>query len=510
MVVAPYLISEATVATGFAAIAVTVTAVRALAIGRAALRYADRSISHAATFRVLTRLRVWLYRSLVPLVPGAHRDGDLLTRMVSDAETIGGTFARGVLPAVAAVAGALTAVVALGAISPPIGLGAAIALLLGGLAVPRWARAAARAPARDDVEARRRLQTEAADDLAGLAELVAFGAEDDLRTRLDGASSASARARSRLARVRGGAAGATAALAGLAALALLALGVTELRAGALAGVFLAAVPLATLAAFEGLTPVGDAIAELATGRAAAARTVEILDAPTPVADPTDPLPVPPHPGLELAGIGFAYPGGRPVLDGLDLALPRGARVGLAGPNGAGKSTTVSLLLRFLEPGGGAYLVDGTDARAYAAGDLRSRFAVVPQDPYLFHGTLRDNLLLADGDAGDDRIAHALGRAGLGGFLGRLPDGLDTPVGEDGWSLSGGERRRVAIARVFLRDAPIVVLDEPTADLDGDTERTVLAAIDEAVGDRTLLVISHRPAPLAIVDRVVELPWALAR
>jgi thiol reductant ABC exporter CydC subunit len=505
MVAAPYLISRATIVTGFAALAITVTAVRGLAIARASLRYADRSVSHAATFRLLTQLRVWLYRSLVPLVPGAFRDGDLLTRLVSDVETLGGTVVRGVLPPVAAVAGALTGVVALTLISPGLGVGLAAALVIGGIGVPAVARRAARRPARDDVEARTRLQAEAADDVAGLAELIAFGASADLLMRLDDASSASVAARARLATVRGAAAGATAIVATLAALALLAVGVVEVSSGAVAGVVLAVIPLVTIAAFEGLGPLGDAVEALASGRAAAARTVEVIDAPPPVADPAVHGPVPATPDLALEGVRFRYAGAGWVLDGLDLDLPAGTRVGLTGPNGSGKSTTASLLLRFIEPGDGVYRVAGQPAAAYAGDAIRERIAVVPQDPYLFHGTLRDNLLVADADADDDRIRDALERAGLGRLLRRLPNGLDTPVGEDGMSLSGGERRRVAIGRLFLRDAPVVLLDEPTADLDGDTERAVLTAIEAHAEGRTLLVISHRPAPLELVERIVELP-----
>jgi ABC-type multidrug transport system fused ATPase/permease subunit len=282
--------------------------------------------------------------------------------------------------------------------------------------------------------------------------------------------------------------------------------VVEVGSGAVAGVVLAVIPLVTIAAFEGLGPLGDAVEALVSGRAAAGRIVEVIDAPPPVADPPGPGSVPATPDLALEHVRFRYAGGAGwVLDGLDLDLPAGTRVGLTGPNGSGKSTTASLLLRFMEPTDGVYRVAGRPAATYTGDAIRERIAVVPQDPYLFHGTLRDNLLVADADADDDLIHDALERAELGRLLHRLPNGLDTPVGEDGMSLSGGERRRVAIGRLFLRDAPVVLLDEPTADLDGDTERAVLAAIEAHAEGRTLLVISHRPAPLELAERVVELP-----
>jgi ABC-type multidrug transport system fused ATPase/permease subunit len=216
--------------------------------------------------------------------------------------------------------------------------------------------------------------------------------------------------------------------------------------------------------------------------------------------------VPGPPDVELRDVRFRYRStGPPVLDGLSLRLPAGGRVGIAGPSGAGKTTVAGLLLRFWDPESGSVLLGGLDVRRCRGEDVRSRFGVVPQRIHLFNGTLRDNLLLADGDADDDRILDACERAVLGGFVRSLPAGLDTRVGEDGMELSGGERQRVALARVFLRGAPVLVLDEPTANLDAETERKVLRAVDAFTAGRSLLVISHRPAALRLAGRVIALP-----
>ena len=511
MVAAPYLISRATVVTGFAALAVTVTAVRALAIGRAVLRYLDRYTSHAATFRVMTAVRVWLFRALEPRVPGAYRSGDLLGRAVADIDTLGGMVVRGVLPPIAASAAAVAGVVALWMIAPVLGVGLAVGLVACGIIVPLMVRAMARRPAADDLDARAALHATAAEDVAGLAELVAFGRADDLGGRLTSASTASTVARGRLARVRAGGTAAVTLVAGGTAVALLWVAFGLHGDERVAGVLLAAVPLAAIATFEALLPLGDAFGELASGRAAATRTFEVIDAPIPVEEPDSTVPVPATPSLVLDGVRFRFaPDTAWILDGLDLALAPGERLGLTGPNGAGKTTTLQLLLRFVAPVDGVYRIDDRDAGAYAADDVRARFAIVPQDPYLFNGTLRDNLLLADADADDDRIGAACERAQLGRLLGRLPDGLDTPVGEDGMRLSGGERRRLAVARVFLRDAPILLLDEPTADLDRATERDLLAEIDRFAQGRSLVMVSHRPAALDLVSRVQALRRRLCR
>ena len=188
-----------------------------------------------------------------------------------------------------------------------------------------------------------------------------------------------------------------------------------------------------------------------------------------------------------------------------MSLGPGDRLGITGPSGAGKTTIVGLLLRFFDPGSGSVLLDGADARSYRADDVRALMGVVPQHVYLFNGTLRDNLLLADGEADDARIADACDRAGLGAFLRSLPRGLETMVGDDGLKLSGGERQRVAIARAFLKDAPILILDEATANLDAATEAEVLDHVSAFARGRTVLVISHRPAALELAERVIELP-----
>jgi ATP-binding cassette subfamily C protein CydCD len=177
-----------------------------------------------------------------------------------------------------------------------------------------------------------------------------------------------------------------------------------------------------------------------------------------------------------------------------------------GPSGAGKTSVVALLLRFWDPSSGTVLLGGHDIGSYRAQDVRSMIGVVPQRIHLFNGSLRDNVLVADGNADDDAIVDALTRAGLGELLSTAPAGLDTRVGEDGLKLSGGERQRVAIARVFLYDAPILILDEATSHLDATTEDAVLDAIDGFARGRTTLVISHRAEPLRLAGgRVISLP-----
>ena len=207
----------------------------------------------------------------------------------------------------------------------------------------------------------------------------------------------------------------------------------------------------------------------------------------------------------LEGVTVAYPGRpEPALAGVDLVLAGGRRTAIIGASGAGKSTLAGLLLRFIEPSGGRITVGGLDLATVDAAAWRSRIAYVPQAPHLFHGTVADNIRLARPDATDAQVIRAAGEADAAGFIEDLPDGYATAIGEDGVRLSGGQRQRIAIARAFLRDADLVVLDEPTAHLDPDAEAAVAAAIDRLGRGKTVVVITHRDSLVAGADAVIEL------
>ncbi|MDR1798611.1 MAG: ABC transporter ATP-binding protein/permease, partial [Bifidobacteriaceae bacterium] len=209
------------------------------------------------------------------------------------------------------------------------------------------------------------------------------------------------------------------------------------------------------------------------------------------------------PAIELAGVDFAYVPGQPVVRGFDLRIKAGERVALTGPSGSGKTTIAELLQRNLVPAAGQVKIWGHDAAQVPAAWWRSQLAVVAQHTYLFTGTLRDNLLLAAPTATDADLWVALEQADLGAFVRALPDRLDTAVGERGLALSGGQTQRLAIARAFLKDSPILVLDEPTAHVDLASERAILAALERLGQGRTVLAISHRQATVGQADRVVE-------
>jgi ATP-binding cassette, subfamily B, bacterial len=249
----------------------------------------------------------------------------------------------------------------------------------------------------------------------------------------------------------------------------------------------------------------NAAANVQAHLASAERAFELLDAAPDVVERPNARRLARSKGaFELRDVCFAYEPGRPVLDHLDLHIPPGSRIGIAGRTGSGKTTLVSLLMRFYETGAGQILLDGTDLRDYRLADLRAQFSLVLQDPVLFSTSIAENIAYARPDASSDDIVRAAEAAGAHTFIERLPDGYDTLVGERGLRLSGGERQRVALARAFLRDAPILILDEPTSSVDVATEETIMETLDRLMEGRTVLMIAHRLSTLARCDVVAVL------
>jgi ATP-binding cassette, subfamily C, bacterial CydCD len=210
--------------------------------------------------------------------------------------------------------------------------------------------------------------------------------------------------------------------------------------------------------------------------------------------------------IRVSGLEITYPGrGVPALDGASLVVAPGETVAVTGPSGCGKSTLLSVILGLRIPDAGSVSLGGVDLAALDLDEWRSHIAWVPQRPHLFARSVAENVRLGRPDASDATVAAALEAAGLTEVVRRLPYGADTQLGQGGAGLSAGERQRVSLARAFVRDAPLLLLDEPTASLDGETEAEVLAAVQRLVVGRTAVIVAHRPALVALVDRVVELP-----
>ncbi len=520
MAMSAYLISKAALITNVAEVALVITGVRVLAIARATFRYLERYVTHRATFAILADLRVWFFASIEPLAPAGltdRRSGDLLARIVADIETLEDFYVRVIVPPVVAALVTAFGGILLGAFDPVLGV-ALVAFLVGtGVILPLVSRRLSRAAAVASVGSRGELTAMIVDEIGGIADLIALDRATAHRDRVLALGAELDRATDRLAMVRAATTALAATFASLAGVTVLAIGVQLVGAGRLDGVYLAVLPLAAIACFEVIAPLSQAFALQDANEAAARRLFELTDAAPAVVevparattpgepaggatdDPTRP------PAIEIRDLRFRYAPDEPwVLDGLSLTIPPGGSLALVGPSGSGKSTLVSLLLRFWEYEAGSIRIGGRELREIPADEVRALLGVVPQEVHLFNATIRDNLAVADAEVTDERIAEACRLAQVHAFIETLPAGYETRVGEHGLLLSGGERQRLAIARAIIKDAPILVLDEATANLDVLTERDLVASLTPFIADRTTLVISHRASVAAGMDRTVRL------
>ncbi len=505
-----YLIDRSALVSSIETLALTILAVRVLALTRVVSRYFERYLGHLGTFRLLTRIRVWFFRGIEPGAPASlltERRGDLLTRIVGDVDTLQDMYLRVLVPPIAGALAVGLGTGILGGFHPSLGLVLLGYVLLSGVVLPLVTRSLSRAPTDGLIASRAAVDAALVEGVDGLADLVAFGREDLLTARLDTLSDLQRAQRRRLSHARALAGALTALLVGLAALSVLAIAISLVGDGSLDGVVLAVMPLVAIATFEAIGPLTAAYEHLDRSRAASRRLVELVDSPEQTRDPATPTPLPITAGrplsLEVHGLTFGY-GDELVLRGADLRVPSGSTVAIVGPSGSGKSTLANLLLRFWDYDTGSIRLGDVELRGITAADARRAVAVVAQRDHLFDTTLRDNLSLGDEDADDDRLWAACAAAGVEATIRALPHGLDTRAGEDGNRLSGGERQRVMIARALLTDAPILILDEATAHLDGDLQRRVLAGVTEWRRGLTTIVISHDAAAVAGVDLVVRL------
>jgi ATP-binding cassette, subfamily C, bacterial CydC len=515
MAVSAYLISKAAVSTILVDLSLLITGVRFFALARAGLRYAERYVNHKATFRILTRLRVWFYRALEPLAPAGLADrhsGDLLARSVADIETLENFYLRVLIPPLSAALVTAMACLILGTFDPRLAWALLAFVLLAGVALPLAARRLSRYAAQDAVALRAGLTVALLDEVQGMADLLAYGQESVRQARVETISRALHERQERLALVRGVGNGLGTLFAGLAGLAVLWLAIPLVYGEQIDGVFLALLLLTAVAAFESIQPLSHSLQWLEVSQAAAQRIFALIDTPlpsdprttSPLPDPHAPLP-PGAPAIEIDNLRFRYAGDEPwVLDGFSMTVPAGGSVAIMGPNGSGKSTLANLLLRFWDYPEGSIRIGGVELSTMAADTARSLISVVPQHTHLFNATVRSNLYLANPDATDEQLVAACRQAQIHDFIGNLPQGYDTMIGENGLLLSGGERQRLAIARAILKAAPILILDEATSQLDSLTEQALLASLRPFMAGRTAIVISHRQAVLEWVDLSVAM------
>ncbi|WP_447072918.1 heme ABC transporter ATP-binding protein/permease CydC [Shewanella indica] len=482
--------------------------VRFLSIARTASRYGERLATHEATFRILTDLRLWAWRSLLPLSErnlSGMRRGDLLNRLVADIDTLDHLYLRLLTPLTAFLLMLLALTAFIGWFDLNLAILLCTGLLLSWLLLPSVFYLLGRRPGRELIEARRSYRVRLLEWLSGQAELSLFsdakgGAAESFRAELDRAEQSWFASQKAMAAITGLSQAMLILCHGLLVLLLLWFAAAGVGPAVPPGPLLAMVLFATLACIEMMMPLAGAFQHLSSVLLAAKRVSELTEQRSDIEFPAVSATVPESGALIIKDLHFGYTDTQPVLQGLSLQVPAGNKVALLGKTGSGKSSLLALITRQWQPQQGEILLGGVPVASLDEKTLRASMTVVSQRVQLLSASLRDNLQLALPEkVTDDTLAEVLRQVGLEGLL--AGEGLNAWIGEGGRQLSGGEQRRIGVARALLRDAPLLLLDEPTEGLDRRTEQEILRLLLQFAKDKTLVMISHRLTGMAQMDAI---------
>jgi ATP-binding cassette, subfamily C, bacterial CydC len=506
--------------------------IRALAISRTLGRYGERVVTHEATFRVLAGIRSWFFQQLIPLAPGrlsVMRSGDLLSRMTADIDALDALYLRLIAPAVVATIGVTAVIVFLAFHSPVISVSTGLLLVIASVGLPWVFNRLGREGAEEIVVLAANFRIRQIDMMQGLADLIANQAYERFSGFLEQFSDLMINTQRRNNRLSTISSAFTLLLSQIALLMALVLAAVSFKDGLLSGSDLALVVFCVIAAFELVMPLPQAMQMLAKTQKAARRIRQVAEMPPTIKLDTvtdcgfcQPLPsgkggqrpskaLPDSYDLQLNDVSFSYPDQQNfVLKNISLTIPQGSKIAITGANGSGKTTLLHLLMRYYDPSQGSVLLAGQNLKLLDADELMTCFGVLSQRSQLFASSIKENLLIAKADASAKELDNAVKAAGLENFIGYLPEGLDTWVGESGLKVSGGEARRIVLARLYLKNAPVLILDEPTEGLDVDTERDVFSALADFARDKTVIMVTHREAGLGLVDIVYGMEHGVLR
>ena len=478
--------------------------VRGAAITRTAGRYFERLVSHDATFRVLQHLRVTTFSKLLPLSPAGlarFRQGELLNRLVADVDTLDHLYLRVISPLVGAFVVILVVTFGLSFIDITLALTLGAILLATLIILPPLFYYAGKSAGEALTVQRGQYRQQLTSWLQGHAELTIFGAANRYREQLDSTEIHWQEAQRRQSELTALSQAVMLLIGGLAVVVMLWMAAHDVGGNTTPGALIALFVFCALAAFEALAPVTGAFQHLGQVIASALRVTQITSQQPEVTFKSGPQEALAQVSLAMDQVSFTYPGQQqPALKEITLTIPAGQHIAILGRTGCGKSTLLQLLTRAWDPQQGVISVNGQPLGELSEETLRAATSVVPQRVHLFSATLRDNLLLAAPQATDEQLIAILERVGLEKLLPEA--GLNSWLGEGGRQLSGGELRRLAIARALLHDAPLMLLDEPTEGLDAETERQILDLLAEVTAGKTVLMVTHRLRGLARFGSII--------
>lgn len=491
--------------------------IRGLAIARTAGRYAERVVTHEATFRMLSGLRQWFYLHLEPLAPAAlqhYHSGDLLSRIRADIDALENVYLRVIAPSIVAVIASSFFVYFLSFYNATLAWVEVALLFIAGVITPLLINRLSRSSGQQIVRLSTALRTDVIDSVQGMGELLIYGASERHAQKINTLSDQLLQQQRKRAGYYGVSQAVVNLCANLALLLVVIISIPLVTQFGMPAPQLVMLSLFTLASFEAVFALPLAFQTLPETLASARRIFAIIDAKPFINEPATESPSVTHYDIEFQHVSFHYPA-QPSLEQPSLAIPlvlkhlsftltTGQRLGIVGSSGSGKSSIVNLLLRFWEASKGDIYFGGHPLKAYHSEDCRQYFSVVTQQSHFFNSTIKRNLLLANRDATEEQIETVCRIAQIHSFIISLPEGYDTWVGEAGFKLSGGQLKRLTIARALLKEAPVLILDEVGEGLDSKTEHAVLQAIFEYKKDSSILLITHSNVGLEAMDNVIVL------
>ncbi len=502
-----YIIAKAALHPSVAVLAVAVVGVRFFGISRGVFRYIERNISHEITFRILAKLRVWFYRAIEPLAPARlihHKSGDLLSRVIGDIETLEHFYIRVLAPSAVAIMVIILMWFLFGLFSPTFSLLLCIFLLIAGVGIPMITQKVSKNIGVKLVSLRSELSVLAIDGVQGLADLLAFGQAQMHFKQFIRLSKELTDLQRRMSLISALHESLLTFLMNLAVFFLLLAAIPQVSAKLLDGVYLSVLVMGTMAAFEAVMPLPLAAQYLQNNLKAAERLFEITDS-QPLVTNGKSIFTPDTNSIKFENVTFSYAqDAPPALKEFNFEIKEGERIAIVGASGAGKSSIANLLLRFWDYKQGEIYLGGHSLKKMNGEQIRERIGFVSQQAYFFNGSIRDNLLLAKPKATEEEMIRACRMAQIHDYCMHLSAGYDTQIGEHGLFLSGGERQRLAIAQMLLKGSPIIIYDEPTANLDVLTEQKILHTIWELAKSKTTLLITHRLVGLENADKILVL------
>lgn len=509
MATSAFLISRAALHRPVMELGLAVVGVRFFALSRVGNRYAERLVAHDAAFRFLGRMRAQVFQKLEPLVPGniqTMHSGDVLSRFVADTDTLQNIYLRGYAPICVAVLVGIVVFIATWFILPIAAVILLMFLLAAGVVSPVLAARHVRAQSQTQARLRADLARCVVDLSEGHDELLVMGATDVWLQHANEADRALTDVDRKYARTAGISSSVITACALLAMLGMLVVGARALSRGEIKPEQLAVLGFVGLAAFESVMVLPASLIKLNEIRASALRVFELIDRKPLVQDPPFASALPSAPlDLQVLHATLQYPGrDKPVFRDVSFRINAGQRVAIVGASGSGKTSLAHAIAGVRPLREGSIDLNGTELTSLRQEDITRVIGLVDEDSYVFHGTLRDNMRLAKPDVSDDELNAVANRVGLTGWVDELPLGWSTEVGEGGVQLSGGQRRRFVLARMLLADPQVLIVDEPTAGLDGETADLVMDDLLDATNDRTVVVITHRFSDLDRFDAVVRM------